>query len=151
MDASIETIWKQFMQTSDSQILEATESLQNLENENKKTHIQSSTAISNILNPLKEEQERLLTPDKEQEEEMQRTVQTIQTEIEAEIRQEMEDHERTASKLKDLVGHLESDLLAKFRAEKKEGQRTHGNLVRLLEDACSRIERSFSGRSQINY
>ena len=151
MNNSIEGIWKQFMETSDSQIIEASEALQIQNIQRKKSLQANANELSDQLTTVEDQQESLIKEGFKAEEEIGKTVDVVRIEMEEKIREEVEEHDRTQNKLKELVEHLESDLMARFKAEKKEGHRTHANLVRLLEDACSKIERSFCNRTQFSY
>lgn len=143
MQNSIENIWNEFLKESDSVIIEVDKLIQKNENEMK---IYKSQHIELISNDLGEITNYMKDSEKEFDQQKNEILGNFNS-IENQFLEDLEEEEKNmkigSEKLKKFIENVKDSSHKLFKEEKKNGEETFKNLLSLLENACSKIERTF--------
>jgi hypothetical protein len=131
------------MKESDSVILEVDKLIQDKENE---MEMYKSDHLDFIVKDVAEIEDYMKGFDKDlanQKNQILENFYSIQKQFQEDVKQEENSIKQGSDKLKGFIEGVKEQSYSLFREEKKEGEETFANLLQLLENACSKIERTF--------
>lgn len=139
----IESIWDEFIKESDQQLMSTHQALQINDSQVEKQIHNEFEKVDSQLRELEEGQRRIESENTEREQTMKETVDFVKGEFLQNIEMERLEQKDSEAKIFALIEELEDTVNLKIKEEKQQGDKTHGDLLNLLETACLKIERSF--------
>lgn len=143
IEASVENIWNEFMKESDSVILEVDKLIQE---KNSEMEMYRNDHLDFIAKDVADIEDYMKGYDKDignQKNQILENFYSIQKQFQEDVKQEENNIKQGSDKLKGFIESVKEQSYSMFREEKKEGEETFTNLLQLLENACSKIERTF--------
>lgn len=142
-ERTIEAIWNEFLTECDRQLVNVHATVEAEHAEAAQNAQKGFERAQNALIGLENAQQRRMAEAKERLQSFSDTVKFVYKDFLENVEEEKRRQKDAETRIGELIEDVEKNVEARLREEEALGQKTHSNLLQLLETACAKIERSF--------